>query len=219
MPQAIIDLNFNAIVGIANNGVTAAKHQVLVPLPEDFNPDDVAEWAYDGQGLTRDTVAFLDRAKAARKVRIKAESARLIEAIDWKLARAQEREAAGWATLAEVDVVLAERESIRRSSNAAEVALDALTDVVSVQSFTWSVDVQVPAPRRLTQTKFAERFTDAELQAILSAAAASAALNGWWKKFELADDINLDDPATRAGVQALEFAGVIGVGRAAEVLA
>lgn len=38
-------------------------------------------------------------------------------------------------------------------------------------------------------------------------------------KFELADDISLDDPATRAGVQALEIAGVIGTGRAAEILA
>ena len=47
----------------------------------------------------------LAQAKAARKTRIKAEAARLIEATDWKLSRAREREAAGWATLAEVDAV------------------------------------------------------------------------------------------------------------------
>ena len=219
MQKAIIDLNTNAIVGIANDGVAPEKHQLLLDLPEDFNPDDVAEWAYDGQGLTRDTVALLERAQGARKARIKAEAARLIEATDWKLARAREREAAGWATLAEVDAVLAEREAIRRSSNAAEAAVDALTDVGSVQTFTWSIDVTVAAPRRLTHKGFSDRFTDAEMQAILAAAEANAALKTWWEKFKLARDINLDDPATQGGVQALEIAGLIGEGRAAEVLA
>lgn len=219
MKKAIIDLNTNAIVGIANDGVAPEKHQLLLDLPEDFNPDDVAEWAYDGQGLTRDTVALLERAQGARKARIKAEAARLIEATDWKLARAREREAAGWATLAEVDAVLAEREAIRRSSNAAEAAVDALTDVGSVQTFTWSIDVAVAAPRRLTHKGFSDRFTDAEMQAILAAAEANAALKTWWEKFKLARDINLDDPATQGGVQALEIAGLIGEGRAAEVLA
>ena len=219
MQKAIIDLNTNAIVGIANDGVAPEKHQLLLDLPEDFNPDDVAEWAYDGQGLTRDTVALLERAQGARKARIKAEAARLIEATDWKLARAREREAAGWATLAEVDAVLAEREAIRRSSNAAEAAVDALTDVGSVQTFTWSIDVAVAAPRRLTHKGFSDRFTDAEMQAILAAAETNAALKTWWEKFKLARDINLDDPATQGGVQALEIAGLIGEGRATEVLA
>lgn len=218
MKKAIIDLNTNAIVGIANDGVAPEKHQLLLDLPEDFNPDDVAEWAYDGQGLTRDTVALLERAQGARKARIKAEAARLIEATDWKLARAREREAAGWATLAEVDAVLAEREAIRRSSSAAEADVDALTDVGSVQTFTWSIDVAVAAPRRLTHKGFSDRFTDAEMQAILAACQANAALNAWWEKFKLARDINLDDPATQGGVQALEIAGLIGEGRAAEVL-
>lgn len=218
MQKAIIDLNTNAIVGIANDGFIPEKHQLLLDLPEDFNPDDVAEWAYDGQGLTRDTVALLERAKAARKARIKAEAARLIEATDWKLQRAREREAAGWATLAEVDAVLAEREAIRRSSSAAEVALDALTDIGSVQNFTWAVDVPVAPPRRLTHKGFSDRFSDAEMQAILAACQANAALNAWWEKFKLARDINLDDPVTQGGVQALEIAGLIGEGRAAEVL-
>lgn len=218
MQKAIIDLNTNAIVGIANDGFIPEKHQLLLDLPEDFNPDDVAEWAYDGQGLTRDTVALLERAKAARKARIKAEAARLIEATDWKLARAREREAAGWAALAEVDAVLAEREAIRRSSSAAEADVDALTDVGSVQTFTWSIDVAVAAPRRLTHKGFSDRFTDAEMQAILAACQANAAINAWWEKFKLARDINLDDPATQGGVQALEIAGLIGEGRAAEVL-
>lgn len=172
----------------------------------------------DGVSVIQDITALLAQAKAARKTRIKAEAARLIEATDWKLARAREREAAGWATLAEVDAVLAEREAIRRSSSAAEADVDALTDVGSVQTFTWSIDVAVAAPRRLTHKGFSDRFTDAEMQAILAACQANAALNAWWEKFKLARDINLDDPATQGGVQALEIAGLIGEGRAAEVL-
>lgn len=219
MQKAIIDLNTNAIVGIANDGAAPEKHQVFIDLPADFNPDDVAEWAYDGQSLTRDTVALLERAKAARKSRIKAEAARLIEATDWKLARAREREAAGWATLVEVDAVLAEREAIRRSSNAGEAAVDAMTDAASVQAFAWSVDVPVTAPRRLTHKQFMDRFSDGELTGILAAVEANAALKTWWTKFQQARDVNLDDPATQAGVQALEIAGLLSAGRAEEVLA
>lgn len=173
----------------------------------------------DGATVFHDAAALLIQSKAARQVRIKAEAARLIEALDWKLDRAREREAASWGTLAEIDAVLAEREAIRRSSDAAEAALDALTDVASVQAFTWSVDVPVAAPRRLTRKQFTERFSTAELQAVLVAAGSIGALRAWWEKFCLADDINLDDPATLAGAQALEIAGLIGSGRASEVLA
>ena len=46
-----------------------------------------------------------------------------------------------------------------------------------------------------------------------------AALRAFWEKFRMAQEVNLDDPATQAGVQALEIAGLIGTGRAAVVLA
>ena len=175
--------------------------------------------ASDGTTVVHDVTALLTQSKAVRQARIKAEAARLIEALDWKLARAREREAAGWGTLAEVDAVLAEREAIRRSSDAAEEALDALTDAASVLAFTWSVDVPVTPSRRLTRKQFTERFSAVELQAVLAAVSSNGALRAWWEKFCLADDINLDDPATLAGAQALEIAGLIGSGRAAEVLA
>ncbi|ERE08068.1 hypothetical protein [Pseudogulbenkiania ferrooxidans] len=219
MQKAIIDLNVNAIVGIANAGGTPEKHQLLLDLPEDFQPDDIAEWVYDGKGLVRDPSAFLKQVKTARKARIKLEAAHLIEADDWKLQRAREREAAGWGTLAEVDAELAARESIRRSSNAAEQAVDSLTDAASVQAFVWSVDVAVVAPRRMTHKQFMARFTDAEIQAMLKAFGDNPALRPWWERFSLARDISLDDAVTQNGLQALEAAGLIGKGRAAEVLA
>lgn len=203
--------------GYNGNGVLVDADSI----PPDVPTTDMAclYLSDDGVAVIYDSVALLAQVKASRKARIKQEAASLIEALDWKLARAREREAAGWATLAEVDAVLAEREAIRRSSDAAEAAVDALTDVGSVQTFTWSIDVAVAAPRRLTHKGFSDRFTDAEMQAILAAAEANAALKTWWEKFKLARDINLDDPATQGGVQALEIAGLIGEGRAAEVLA
>lgn len=97
----------------------------------------------DGVTVMYDDAARLLQAKAARRLRIKAEARSLIEALDWKLCRAREREEGGWGTLVEIDVVLAEREAIRRSSDAAEAALDALTEAASVQAFTWCVDVAV----------------------------------------------------------------------------
>ena len=225
MKRLIFDDVTRRCIGYIEGSIDGYNGQGVLVDADSISPDvptDDMTSLYlsdDGVSVIQDITALLAQAKTARKARIKAEAARLIEATDWKLARAREREAAGWATLAEVDEVLAEREAIRRSSNAAEAAVDALTDVSSVQTFTWSIDVAVAAPRRLTHKGFSDRFTDAEMQAILAAAETNAALKTWWEKFKLARDINLDDPATQGGVQALEIAGLIGEGRAAEVLA
>lgn len=218
--KLVINLSTNAIAGGTNDpAFSPTSQQVLIDAPEDFDMASAAEWSYDGIGVHRDLVAALNRAKAARKVRLKAEAARLIDALTWQLERAHEREAAGWASLADIDIVLAQRESIRQSSSAAEVVVDALTDIVSIQNFFWSVDIVVPAPRRLTQTKFLDRFTDAEATAVLGAAAGNPSLNLFWQKMTMAAWINLDDLATQSGVNALEIAGLIATGRSAEILA
>ncbi|WP_157201655.1 hypothetical protein [Massilia sp. Root418] len=224
MKKLIFDEITRRCIGSVEGAAEFEGRGVCIPLsrlPADLDLSEPAclFLASDGATVFRDTTALLRQSKAARQARIKAEAARLIEALDWKLGRAREREAAGWGTLAEVDAVLAEREAIRRSSDAAETALEALTDVASVQSFTWAVDVPVAPPRRLTRKQFTERFSSAELQAVLTAIDENGAMRAWWEKFCLADDINLDDPATLAGVQALEIAGLIGNGRAVEVLA
>lgn len=83
-----------------------------------------------------------------------------------------------------------------------------------------------PAPvRRLTKLEYMNRFTDGELAAIYGAAKVSPAVEVWLKKFEMATPdgagkaIDLDDPRTIAGLQALEAATLLGAGRAAEILA
>jgi hypothetical protein len=82
-----------------------------------------------------------------------------------------------------------------------------------------------PAPkvdRRITNLAFLSRFTDAEAVAIdlasIGATVQAAGIRRYVKKVDAASFIDLDRPDTRAGVQALEAAGLLAVGRAAEIL-
>lgn len=110
-------------------------------LPEGLNLDDTSSifLAEDGVSVTQDTTVLLERTKVARKTRIKSEAAALIEALDWRLGRARERAEAGVTGVETVADVLAMREGIRVSSSHAEAEVNALTDVASVQSFSWSI--------------------------------------------------------------------------------
>lgn len=74
------------------------------------------------------------------------------------------------------------------------------------------------AARPITKLSFMERFTDEELAAIYAAAKTDVRVEVWMDKMKLASEIDLADPRTRAGVEALEALGLIGQGRAAEVL-
>ncbi|MFZ3002549.1 MAG: hypothetical protein WA071_19695 [Undibacterium umbellatum] len=220
MTQLILDAA-NQITGYTQDDQQAAWEGVrLVPAPEGFDPALLAHYtAKVAKGKTTITLnmdAALVAAKAARCSLIKDEAARLIAATDWKLQRAQERDAAGWGNLGDIDVVLTEREAIRRSSNAAELAANVLTDINAVQAFTWSVDVPVPAPNRLTRGQFLDRFTKEETAAILAAADANASLKAWVMRLENSDWIK---PAEATpGLQALEIAGLIQPGRAVQIL-
>ncbi|MBI3727373.1 MAG: hypothetical protein HY254_03455 [Burkholderiales bacterium] len=221
MTLLIID-NANQITGYSQDDNLQAWEGVrLAPAPDGFNPALVAHCIVKvSKGKTTITLNLdtaLTAAKAARCSQIKEEAARLIAATDWKLQRAKERDTAGWGSLADIDQVLAEREAIRRSSDTAELAANALTDINAVQVFTWSVDVPVPTPNRLTRGEFLDRFTKEETAAILAAADANASLKAWVMRLENSDWIK---PAEATpGLQALEIAGLIQPGRAAAILA
>ena len=85
-------------------------------------------------------------------------------------------------------------------------------------------EVAAPA-RRLTKLDYMNRFTDAELAGIYSAAKQSIDVEVWLAKFNSATadadgtSVDLDDPRTVGGLQALEAAGLLAAGRAAEILA
>ncbi|MFZ6730618.1 hypothetical protein ACO0LG_01665 [Undibacterium sp. Ji42W] len=221
MTQLIID-TANQITGYSQDDSLQAWEGVrLIPAPEGFNPALLAFYTVKvSKGkttITLDNSAALVDAKTARCKLIKEEAARLIASTDWKLQRAKERDTAGWGSLADIDQVLAEREAIRRSNDAAEQAVNALTDINAVQTFTWAVDVPVATPNRLTRGEFLDRFTREETAAILAAADANASLKAWVMRLENSDWIKTAEATP--GLQALEIAGLIQPGRAAAILA
>jgi hypothetical protein len=97
-----------------------------------------------------------------------------------------------------------------------------------IQSLTpaWALPDPVPEPQPepapvtniITKLAYMNRFQDAELAAIFTAAKSEVAIEIWLEKFKVAEFVDLADPVTIAGVQALEAFGLIGAGRAGEIL-
>lgn len=76
-----------------------------------------------------------------------------------------------------------------------------------------------PPVRTLTKLEYMDRFTDLELAGIYTAAKTVVQVEIWLEKFKLATEVNLDDPRTISGLQAMEAAGLLAVGRTAEIAA
>lgn len=103
-------------------------------------------------------------------------------------------------------------------------SLDEFGDVI------WTAPVVVAPPpppqpyygRIITRLAFLNRFTDAEAIAIdlasTGATAQAATLRRAQAKINTAEEIQLDNAETRAGVQALETAGLLAAGRATAIL-
>lgn len=72
--------------------------------------------------------------------------------------------------------------------------------------------------RILTKLQFRNRFTMDEKAALYTAAESNAMLRIFLDDLNAAENIDLDDPATVGAVNALEHLGIIGSGRAAEIL-
>lgn len=81
---------------------------------------------------------------------------------------------------------------------------------------------QASSERRITKLAFMTRFTDAEAVMIdlasQGATVAAATMRRYQAKVNAAEWIDLDRADTRAGVQALEVVGLLGSGRAREIL-
>lgn len=81
---------------------------------------------------------------------------------------------------------------------------------------------EATAPRRITRLAFLSRFSDAEAVAIdlasIGATPQAAGMRRYMSKVNAATYIDLDRADTRAGVQALEAAGVLAAGRALQIL-
>lgn len=186
----------------------------VAALPDDLS---ILSLSDDGEIVADETVA-LARAKTARIAEIKRQAQANITALAWRIERAQERDRLGLPGET-VEQVLIEREAIRRASNRCESEIEAAQDVAAVQAVQFAVtEADRAIPQRLTRLQFLSRFTDEEMQSIVAAADASPALKAALLKWQASEGIVLTDPATIAGVQALEIAGLIAPGRAEAIL-
>lgn len=76
----------------------------------------------------------------------------------------------------------------------------------------------IPVNRKKSTLSFMELFTDSEMVGILDAAKVNTSVQLFVMKMEQASYIDLDYPATIAGVQSLEAGGLLSAGRAEEIL-
>jgi hypothetical protein len=72
--------------------------------------------------------------------------------------------------------------------------------------------------RVMTKLEFLRRFTQDERVAIRTVAKSNVQLEDYMAMIDLAQDIDTADADTKAGVQMLEYVGLIAEGRAAEIL-
>lgn len=200
------------IIGVTNDPLANGPD-----VPPDFIEENLDCYVVENNVATLDLGLLLTKAKKQGIVKIKLMAQKLIEATDWKLQRAKERDQGGWGTLSDIDHVLAERESIRRSSDAAEVSLNQLATIEEVQAFTWSVNVNVSPAMRLTRGEFLDRFTELETVNIVAAAETNATLKAWLLRMENGEWVIRNQAIP--GLEALEIAGLLAPGRAAEILA
>lgn len=77
---------------------------------------------------------------------------------------------------------------------------------------------RVPAQRVVTALAFLERFTQAERIALREAARQNAVLDDWLDMLRAAQEVDLDDERTTAGIAAFVIGGLITAERAAEIL-
>ena len=188
----------------------------LIDPPEGFN-NELDGLEYDAQSHT--ARYNLGAYQARRTDELRAQAQTQIEALQWRIERATEREQLGLPGET-VEVVLVEREALRRASNRCTAEVQAATTLGAVRCVVFAVtEADRATPTRITRLQFLSRFTDAEMQAVIAASDQSPALRSALLKWQTADGIVLTDAATVAGVEALEIAGLLAAGRSAEVLA
>ena len=170
---------------------------------------------------TLDIAPDIDTIKANKVGGIKQQASQLLADTEWQLQRATERDSLGM-TLLESETpkaILSYREAVRRASNRAETELSLLDNVTDINCFTWQVEpTDYPSNKSLTHLEFLRRFTSDERIAITQAGLSNTAIADYIKMLDVAKFINTTDSDVATGVQALEAAGVIDAGRAAEIL-
>lgn len=70
----------------------------------------------------------------------------------------------------------------------------------------------------ITKIAMATRLTDSEYVGIISAAKTDVEVEAWLSKFNMASQINLEDPRTLAGIDLLVTKNLLTQARATEIL-
>lgn len=213
-----------AILG-AGDRVATGTFDFLMPGiikgPEGMTRETAQEWRYVGGEWVHDPIVpSLENEQGLVVERIKREAAEQIEALAWRIERAEERDKIG-AEGETVGEVLREREAIRRASNRAEAEVNALESIAEVQGYDWAVlPEDWPANTTMTRLQFMRRFTDDERAAIRAArdSGQSQDLLDFWELLKVATSVNINDQDIQLGVGMLEQVGLIGTGRSTEVL-
>lgn len=227
----LIDTAKQTILGAGKEKIEASwANTACIEAPAGFVLEQLDEWQLENSTPVLNPEKHAARRLNDAKQRIKSMARLMISDSDWKLNRAKERESAGMGTLAEVDCVLMHREKIRQLSNALEEELEALPasawlDDPNIEQtifakFTAPQIEQTPCQgiQRVTQYQFAEKFTNEEMAAILSAGQSNKTIAAWWEKFRMASFVNLQDEGLKMGLNALAMANVLTAERVADIL-
>lgn len=214
----LFDLANQKVAGQAAADYVPVAGQVIAPAPAGYTEADADALVYEEGELRIDAAARLTRLKQQRIAEVKQQAAAAIEALSWRLERARERAMLGLPGETEAQL-WREREAIRRASDRVEGEIDAAADGVSVAAVPFAVTVEDQPPlQALARIDLLRRFTAAEMTAIQQAATSNPAIGVILMLWQAVSVVYLTAPETIAGVQALEAAGLIGEGRAAEIL-
>ena len=103
--------------------------------------------------------------------------------------------------------------SIPSETNTMNILLDTGTHKIETSGVASNV-----TDKLITRLAFKKRMTDAERIAVRGAAAVNDTIYDFMDLLSDATYVDLEDPETVAGVGALEGAGLLGAGRASEIL-
>lgn len=94
-------------------------------------------------------------------------------------------------------------------------------DIPDLSKFAWNsaiLDWYAKYKRILTKKEFLKKFTPEEYGKIKSATATDTTVDYYWQLFTLAEELDMEDADTIVGINLLEQAQLIGIGRAHEIL-
>ena len=199
-------MGFN-ILNEKNEVVGWTADKFGLPSGQRFVPDDMHAVQAD-----------LDNLRLTKSATIAEQVRRLLSNSAWRVERAAERDMLGLDGESPQEVY-AYREAVRRAGDRAEREIDELDNVDAINDYRLKIlPSDYPVIGHLTQLQFLRRFTPEERTNIAQLRTQNPKINDYLSLLELAKFVNPYDPDVILGVNMLEQIGVIGQGRAGQIL-